>query len=433
MRNTLSLLILLLAAFMAEAQKTTIVADSLTHTPLPNASVSGRGGKTIGFSDSRGRLPHIAPDSFPLTISYMGYNSREVHNLNVDTVFLSEKINELPEVVFESRADRYLHILAYVREYSTMSTYTDTVFLFREKMVDFMLPPEKKIKYQGWTKPRVLTSKSYYRFTNDAGLDSVSDASNHHFSWSDWMGVAPLTFMPGSLRGLDYGSDTICARYGIAEIWEKKSDKVSVGINVLADTAERRWVPELSGFFRKDVDFEVLKIRLGYEDVVGDSVAPMDLARYSFNIQSNGRGHDMFRFNRLNEPYFVTTEADVYLLDREYVTLKEARKWESRKFDLDEIGIFEPMDAPALPPDVEALMARVDNLDIEQIRLQEVKPDYRLLSRYRGNYKIGHRALSLLKQLTGITLYKSHRNMNRRWDDFSTRQKQNNNKKKDRK
>ena len=38
--------------------------------------------------------------------------------------------------------------------------------------------------------PRILTCKSYYRFTNRNGLDSVSSASHHHFSWSDWIGLA---------------------------------------------------------------------------------------------------------------------------------------------------------------------------------------------------------------------------------------------------
>lgn len=36
-----------------------------------------------------------------------------------DTIFLYERVSELPEVVVESNRQRMLHILAYVREYST--------------------------------------------------------------------------------------------------------------------------------------------------------------------------------------------------------------------------------------------------------------------------------------------------------------------------
>lgn len=428
-RFSLSLIILLLSVAPAQGQQRIVVADSLSHTPLYNASVIDRNGKALGISDSRGRLPYIAKARFPVTVSYLGFKARDVLSPGVDTIFLQEKINELPEVVFESRGNRLLHLLAYVREYSTLSTSTDTVSLFREKMVDFMLPPDKKIKYRGWRIPRVLVSRSYYRFTDNSGLDSVSDASNHHFSWSDWMGVAPLIFMPDRLRKNAYATDTLRGKYSPSEIWVRNEDKVMVEVNVLADTTARRWVPELSGFFNNDIDFGRLKIRLGYEDVVGDSLAPMDLARYSFDIESTGRGHNMFRFNRRDEPYFVTTSADVYLIDREYVTVKEARKWEERKFDSDEVGIFEPMDAPALSPEIETLIARVENLDLEQIRLQEVKPDYRLLSRRRDNFKIGNRTLALIKNLTGITQYKYKRNLKRRWDKFSDSQKQKNNKK----
>lgn len=34
----------------------------------------------------------------------------------------------------------------------------------------------------------------------------------------------------------------------------------------------------------------------------------------------------MFRFNRNDEPFFVNTFAEVYILDKEYITVKEARR-----------------------------------------------------------------------------------------------------------
>ena len=86
----------------------------------------------------------------------------------------------LPEVLVVSGHKKLLHLLAYVREYSTMTTYTDTVFLFREKMVDYMLPAGK-VDFKGWSTPRVLTSRSYYRFSNSHGLRS-----------SDLMATSPI-------------------------------------------------------------------------------------------------------------------------------------------------------------------------------------------------------------------------------------------------
>lgn len=86
-------------------------------------------------------------------------------------------------------------------------------------------------------------------------------------------------------------------------------------------------------------------MRFDYSDTDTGLLSPFDLEGYSFIIESEGRGHRMFRFGRRDEPVFVSTEAEVSILDREYITLREARKWGKQKFDTDETGIFEPIDA----------------------------------------------------------------------------------------
>ena len=396
-----------------------VVADSISHIPLPNASVYNCEGDAVGVSDGNGVLPALSMDNFPIVIRYIGFDDKIVHYGSRDTVFMAEIISELPEMVVESRKQRLLHVLAYVREYSTLSTYTDTVFLFREKMVDYMLPSDERMKFRGWSTPRILTSKSYYRFANDAGLDSVSDVSRHHFSWSDWIGMSMKTALPERLRNASAGTDTVYGKYSPTEIWLRSNDSVSVSVDVLADITSRKWVPDLAGFFRKDLDFERFRLKYDYDYLDGDSLSALNLTGYSFNIESNGRGHSMFRFNRINEPFFVSTSADVYILDKEYISVKEAKKWEKRRFDTEETGIYEPMEAPALSPAILALIDRVDNIDKENIRL-DTAPDRRMICKFDGrrNFKIGHRALSLLKGLTGITAYKSRKNLNRNWSNF---------------
>lgn len=407
----------------------TVVADSVTHIPLPNASVYSNSGNAVGVSNGKGILPRISQENYPITIRYIGFNDKIVRHENQDTVFLSENISELPEVVVQSRRERLLHVLAYVREYSTLSTYTDTVFLFREKMVDYMLPSDDKMKFKGWTNPRVLTSKSYYRFTNNIGLDSVSDVSRHHFSWSDWIGMVPKVALPAVIRNTEIGTDTVYGKYSPTEIWLRNNDSVSVNVDVLADITSRKWVPDLAGFFRKDLDFERFRLKYIYDNIAGDTLSALDLTGYSFNIESNGRGHSMFRFNRINEPFFVSTSADVYILDKEHITVKEAKKWENRRFDTEETGIYEPLEAPALSTSILALIDRVSNIDKESIRL-DTEPDRRMIKKFDGrrNFKIGRRALSLLKGLTGITAYKSRKNFNNNWSKFRKEQIQKNKK-----
>lgn len=422
-RLCLSVIAIVLSVINVAGQgRSAVVADSVSGMPLQSASVFDSRGKVLGMSDAKGRLPYIPADAYPVTVRFLGYNERTVYDAAADTVFLTENIAELPEMVVESRRHKVMHMLAYVREYSTMTTYTDTVFLFREKMVDFMLTPDDKVKFKGWSRPRVLTCKSYYRFTDNMGLDSVSDVSRHHFSWSDWIGAAPAATMPEALIGADCAADTLRGRYSPAEIWTRRGDRVSVDVNVLADTVVRRWVPDLSGFFRHDLDFEQFKLHYNFGNVSGEQVNPMDLTAYSYNIESNGRGHSMFRFNRVDEPFFVSTYAEVYIVDKEFITVKEARKWDKRKFDFDKIGIYEPMDAPELQPSILELISRVDGIDRQQIRL-EVVPDERLVAKFDGsrNFKVGQRALFMLKQLTGISYYKSHKNFNKKWKEVKDR------------
>lgn len=397
-----------------------VVADSLSRTGLPNASVFDSRGRLIGTCDAKGRIPFIAEADFPIKVRHLGFKERTVRMADCDTIYLQESFVELPEVVFESRQHRVLHLLAYVREYSTLTTYADTVSLFREKMVDYMLPQEET-RFKGWSMPRVLKARSYYRFTDSNGLDSVSDRSGHHFSWSDWVGVVPEIHLPLGLKGKECGNDTVRGKYGPAEIWTKNNDRLAVDIDVLADTTGRKWVPGLSGFFRENLDFENFKLRFRYGDVVSASLAPQDLTGYSFNIESKGRGREMIRFHRADEAFFVSTYAEVYIIDKEYITVKEARKWASCRFNTDEIEMYGSPDAPELDSSVKKLIARVENVAEDEVRLALV-PDRRLGNGGPVNRHFGYRALQLLKTVTGIGQVMAKRKWNRQWKEFKQQQ-----------
>lgn len=416
MRFSLIFLLSALSFFDSEGRRY-VVADSASHFPLPNASIFNRHGNAIGQSQTDGLTPFITESDYPFTIRYLGYFERTVVQTDGDTIFLQENVRELPEVVVESRKHTLLHLLAYVREYSTLTSYTDTVFLFREKMVDFMLPSLKKMKFKGWRMPRVLSSKSYYRYTNLQGLDSVSNRCSNHFSWADWVGVAPTAKLPQGLSRSDAGIDTVAGRYNATEVWAKNGERLTLDVDVLADTTSRKWVPNMSYFFLNDVDFERFCLRFNYDNISGDSISPIDLTGYSFNIESNGRGHKMFMFNRRDEPFFVSTYAEAYILDREFVTVKEAKKWESRRFGLGDIPIYEPPEAPELRPEIQLLVDRVSTLDHDQVRLA-LTPNKRLAGRHIAKQNFGQRLFQLIKEKTGISSLLRRRNLNRRWKEF---------------
>ncbi len=153
-----------------------------TGAPLPKASVFDNRGVFVGVCSDFGELPAIDLSSYPLTVRMIGYSPATIDSPDIEEIALEEIEYELPEIVVDSKRHKVLHLIGYVREYSTLSTYTDTVVLFREKTVDFMIPTKRADKYKGWTNPRVLASKSYYHFSNSEGLDSVSKYFRQNFS-----------------------------------------------------------------------------------------------------------------------------------------------------------------------------------------------------------------------------------------------------------
>lgn len=64
-----------------------------------------------------------------------------------------------------------------------------------------------------------------------------------------------------------------------------------------------------------------------YDNVISDNAFASNLTSYSYSLESVGRGRNMFRFNKPDEPFYVSTDAEIYVLSKEYITEKEAKRW----------------------------------------------------------------------------------------------------------
>ncbi len=269
----------------------------------------------------------------------------------------------LKEVTVEASNRQVLHTLGYVREFSELTTGSDTVFLFREKWVDFMSPePAAARKFSGWRLPRVLSSKSYFRFTNAEGLDSVSDRFNQHFSWSDWIQIPNRVQIPTTL-GPGTATDTIFGRHRPTEIWRRQNDRIDLSVNVLADTASRRWAPTVSAMLNRDIDFERLDIRYLFKNVGGEMITERDLDAMTVRIESNGRGADLSRLSRRRVPFYVTTYMEMYVADREFLSVSQARNLERNPLAETDLLALAPAAMTDLDEQTLRLIERVENLD----------------------------------------------------------------------
>jgi hypothetical protein len=219
-------------------------------------------------------------------------------------------------------------------------------------------------------------------------------------------------------------------KYSPTEVWVKNGNHVMIDVDVLANTSSRKWVPNLAIFFKGNVDFDRFKIKFNYDDVIDNYVSPINLTGYSYNIESNGRGRDMILFHRKETPFSVSTYAEVYFIDKEYITVKEARKWESNSFDNDNIEIFKPDELSELSPAILALIDRVDNINVDRVRLGlPINQNLAGLNNSNRNYKFGYRFLNLLKTLTGISQIRSNRKDKQKWNNFIRQQARENNQK----
>ncbi len=353
----------------AEASSPRVI-DGATGKPLSGIKVFDRSGKMIGSCKADGTMPRLDKEAYPVTLRSLGFEDTTIASASDSIIVMIKTPVALPEVKVSTRHRPILHLTGYLREISTMASSLDTLMLYREKWVDFMLPTGKEKKFKGRTLPRILKSKSYYRFTDAFGLDSVSDRTNHHFSWSDWISLPGRISYPSKIAGSRQGTDTLMGKYSPAEIWLKEGDKAKVYVNVLADSIKKRWAPRLAGPVWQDLDFERMVMEYSYSDIDTFAVKPENIDGISCYIESMGRGHEMFRFNRNEDLVYVTTYFDLTIADREYITVKEARRKEKDPLAAIEDGVM-IFQSDIMPRDsiISELIARVENINHDTRRL----------------------------------------------------------------
>ncbi|MDE6390704.1 MAG: hypothetical protein K2L26_04720 [Duncaniella sp.] len=268
---------------------------------------------------------------------------------------------DLPELEVRPRNKPVLHLLGFVREYSSLATHTDTIYLFREKWVDFMVPGPKAGKYKGWLTPRLISSRSYYRFADGTERDSVSDRCGHHFSYADWIGLPA-----GKWRG-----------QGTSET--RLDGQLALSTDILADTLNRALVPAFGRYFRSGIDFDRFNVSYSFADTGTDVPDAADLTGMTFDISSEGRGRSMFRFNRDYQNIYVTTRGEMYVVERQFISVGEAKKWLDKGHSLMEMSWETPPGLPELPAETARLIERVNSIDHTSLRLNRT-PSQRLVN-----------------------------------------------------
>lgn len=203
--------------------------------------------------------------------------------------------------------------------------------------------------------------------------------------------------MPETLKGQETAEATVGGRHGPAAVWRRNGDDISLEIDILADERNARWAPGLYGFVKNGLDIRRMNLKYLFSGVGSDTILADDIARMSFSIESNGRGRNLNLFFRTSDPVYVDTYAEIYMTDKEYISVPEAKRWEKALPRNGGIGFFPPPDAPELQPAIRSIVERVEAIDYSALRLNE-KPD----SRYAGKNLDKTQKRGLLNRLKSV-------------------------------
>lgn len=362
--NNIKILMAAIAVTISIHAKAGKLVDAETKTALPLASITDRHGNLVGMTSRDGEIPSIAADRFPLTFSYMGYKPLEVLTLGGSDVMMYQSLYELPEVAVSSESRPLLHQVGYMREVASLLGSSDSLTVYRESIVDF-LTPVGKTKEKGWSKPRLLASRTYVKMSDSEGLDSVSaELDEEYLLWGDKFALLPPSkSIPNSIKNPGkIVSDTVMGKYSPKHIWLKNGATTRWYADGLADKKGHVYTPWLLKVAGMISDFKEASFNYVFHTDEGDIISPTDMTRVSLSAEIIVRGKLAKKAYHSTGPLYLRTYVEVYLTDREYLTETDAKAVKKEAPGYMASDVKAPADASPLHPGISRIVERAEAL-----------------------------------------------------------------------
>lgn len=351
---------ILLMTFNANAFR---LVDAETKAPLPLASITDRSGNVVGMTDKSGVIPESQKDGYPITFNYMGYASLQILKPAEDDEKMNQQEYELPEIVIRPGARPLLHLTGYMREVTSVLCSSDSVTIFKESVVDFLVPVEKT-KIKEWNKARELASKTYVRMSNSSGLDSVS--TNHEYEFMLWGNrkslIPSATKISDRIKGLDVVCDTVMGRYYPKIIWLKNGDITRWSGDALANEKNHITTPWALKLFGLTTDVTEISENYVFNSPEDDFIRPADLKQVSITIDMLAKGKLYKKTFDSSSPVNVRNYMELYLTDREFLSEEEGKSLKKEIPIIDSSDILAPTNANPLHPAIIRTVERVNSL-----------------------------------------------------------------------
>lgn len=350
----------LLGTFNANAFR---LVDAETKAPLPLASITDRSGNVVGMTDKSGAIPELQKDRYPITFNYMGYASSQILNPAEEDVKMIPQEYELPEIVISPGARPLLHLTGYMREVTSVLSSSDSVTIFKESVVDFLVPVEKT-KVKGWNKARELASRTYVRMSDSSGLDSVSTGHEYEFMlWGNRKTLIPsATKIPAAIKGTDVACDTVMGKYYPKIIWWKNGDVTRRYGDALANEKNHITSPWALKLFGLTTDVTEISENYVFDTPDGDLIRPVDLRQASVTIDMLAKGKLFKKTFDSSSSVNVRTYMELYLTDREFLSEDDGKSLRKEISTIESSDIMAPTNANPLHPAILRTIERVNSL-----------------------------------------------------------------------
>jgi len=308
----------------AWASSAIVVVDSENGSPLAAASVFNNSGTMLGITDDNGVFENISSRDFPVTVRFLGYDTQTITG-ETDIVRMKPAVLELSEVTVVNRTAG-IKMLCYAREYKSSISGRDTITIFSEKMIDYVIPLDKHVrKFKGHTSPRVLNSRTVARYSFENNTDSIARGIDEKtFSWIILASIENEEIKePEALRGVSSGS-FVSREKGGETIYRKNGKHFSSSCDFLYDKPNHRWSPAILKLLGATTIFNEVSETLVYPIKKSGKYNVYDIALLSYTMAATGRGKFIKKMFDTSEPVEMHSLVEVYPVECEPVTVEES-------------------------------------------------------------------------------------------------------------
>lgn len=356
----------LLIPFLCQA-KEIVVVEQTDNSPLQGATVIGKSGLIVGLTNEKGEITSPSVSQYPLTIQYIGFEPITI-DAHSDTIALTPAEYSLSEIVVNPYERPIKRMTFYAREYASGATGSDTLQLFTEYMFEtFLVDSDAKVK--GYKKKdsnlRLKNLKRYARYTNSAGLDSISkpDESDEitMLSWKDILSVPNFKIKVDNSRATQstnlnendsLGSPT-SGQYQL----HKRNGVLSFISDPLTQYKDHKWSPFFLKLLGLTIDVDEMLATICYRVNEADSYSIDDFIYETYSMRMLARGKVFKRIFRTDQPILMNTYIELYPVSSTYITVDEYAEMRRDKTSL-------PFEVPTavrpLSPAITSLITRLD-------------------------------------------------------------------------